>query len=108
MRTEPYDKLELVVKVLIYYRNVIQSLIEKKASFSTAWREWLSTPRYYKELDEKDSFKITVNVSLFKLSQILEMVLRIANIRIFSKRRYTGNLHMVLNTFQWAKTTTAC
>jgi hypothetical protein len=61
MRTEQYDKLELVVKILIYYRNLAKSLLEKKSTLMST--EWLRTPRYYREPHDNDDFKIVVKVS---------------------------------------------
>jgi hypothetical protein len=69
MRTEQYDKLELVVKILIYYRNLAKTLTDKNLDLKSA--EWLRTPRYYREPHENGDFKIVLKVN--NLSRILRL-----------------------------------
>ena len=65
MKNEQYEKLECVVKLIIFYRNFIQDLISKNSTLKSI--EWLRKPKYYK-LDEGDSFKIVVKVILLEIS----------------------------------------
>ena len=58
MSSEQHDKLDLVTKILIYYKNLIKDIISKNSSVTSI--EWLQTPKFYfvKEAESKVVIKI--------------------------------------------------
>ena len=57
---EQHVKLELILKVSIYYRNLIKKLISKNANSKS--KEWLSKLRYYYEKAEENDKRVVVKV----------------------------------------------
>jgi hypothetical protein len=60
---EQHLKLELILKVAIYYRNLVRKLISKNANSKS--KEWLSKLRYYYEKVDENDRRVVIKVKSF-------------------------------------------
>lgn len=62
--SEQNEKLNLVIKIFIYYKNLINKIIIKNLNPDSA--EWLQTPRFYFVNDANS--KVTIKINDFEIN----------------------------------------
>lgn len=62
MPSSEKEKMELTVKILIYYRNIMRELIENNVT-SLESIEWQQKPRFYLKGTSETDLKVIVKVS---------------------------------------------
>ncbi len=65
LNDEQHSKLELILKVSIYYRNLIKKLISKNANSKS--KDWLSRIRYYYEKVDETDKRVVVKVIILRI-----------------------------------------
>lgn len=66
MSSSEREKIELIVKVLIYYKEIIKELLEKNVSSIIAM-EWLRKSRFYSNGSSETDCKVSVKVLILYL-----------------------------------------
>ena len=60
LNDQQHNKLDLMVKILIYYRSVVKELLDKNCNSVTS-PEWISLIRFY-ATNENNQFKVLIKV----------------------------------------------
>ena len=72
LKKHQYEQLRLIVKILIYYRDLVNQIIEKKINIQSY--DWLVKFKYYLTTVEKGlELNIKVKIILFGINFLIQL-----------------------------------